>query len=274
MQITIIACGWLGLPLGKFLVQNGHQVNGSITKESKKHSLLDAGITPFILNLSPAITCDNISKLIDSEVIIINIPPRVAQHGENFHFQQIQNLAKHILNNFKEKTLPKIIFVSSTSVYPDQNQIATENTEVLENHVLVRVENLLKESFEKLTILRLGGLMGYDRFPGKYYQNKSVANWATGVNYIHQDDAILLISNILEENIWNETFNICSPIHPTRKEIIIKNCEDLGLEWPIFTENPSPENFKIISPEKIISWTNYQFKYPSPLDYYYSPSGG
>jgi nucleoside-diphosphate-sugar epimerase len=273
MQITIIACGWLGLPLGRFLVQNGHQVKGSTTKESKKYSLLDAGIIPYILNLSPAITCENFGKLIDSEVIIINIPPRVSQNGEDFHYQQIQNLAKHILNNFKEKPLPKIIFVSSTSIYPDKNQIATENTEVLENHVLVKVETLLKGSFDKLTILRLGGLMGYDRFPSKYYQNKSVANWATGVNYIHRDDAILLINNILEKNIWNETFNICSPIHPTRKEILVKNCEDLGLDWPIFTENSSHENFKIISPEKIISWTNYQFKYANPLDYFYATSG-
>ena len=269
MQISIIACGWLGLPLGKFLVDNGHQVLGSTTKESKKQALSDAGINPFILNLSPAITSDNFIKLIDSEVIIINIPPRVAKNGENFHYQQIQNLAKNILNNFERKTLPKVIFISSTSVYPDQNQIATENSEIIENHVLVKVENLLKTSFDQLTILRLGGLMGYDRFPGKYYQNKLVENWATSINYIHLDDAICLINSILEKNIWNETFNICSPTHPTRKEILMKNCEELGLDFPIFSENPSNENFKIISPEKVISITNYQFIYPNPLDFFY-----
>lgn len=269
MKISIIACGWLGLPLGKFLVDNGHQVLGSTTKETKKQALKDAGITPFLLNLNPAITCDNFSKLIDSELIIINIPPRVAKNGQNFHYQQIQNLVKNISDNFKEKTSPKIIFISSTSVYPDQNQIATENSEILEDHILIKVEKFLKKSFKKLTILRFGGLMGYDRFPGKYYQNKLVENWATGINYIHLDDAICLINSILEKNIWNETFNICSPTHPTRKEVLIKNCEELDLDFPIFSENPSNENFKIISPEKVISKTNYQFIYPNPLVFFY-----
>lgn len=273
MKISILSCGWLGLPLGNFLVEIGHSIKGATTSESKMPLLQKAGIEPFLMKLEPEINCENFDKLIDSELIIINIPPRVAKNGENYHYQQIQNLTKHILNNFKNTALPKIIFISSTSVYPDQNQIATETSAINDEHVLIKVENLLKESFDNLTILRLGGLMGYDRFPGKYYAGKTLENWASGVNYIHQDDAIKIINQIIEMAIWNETFNVCSPIHPSRREIIKKNAKDLNLELPIFTEKPSLENFKTISPEKLISQTNYNFKYPNPLDFYYSPSG-
>lgn len=272
MKISIISCGWLGLPLGEFLAFMGNGVNGATTQISKIITLKQAGINPFILKLEPDVNCENLDELIDSELIIINIPPRVAKNGENFHFEQIENLTKQILINFKNKALPKIIFVSSTSVYPENNQIATELSTINENHVLIKVENLLKNSFDNVNILRLGGLMGYDRQPGKYYAGKPFDNWASGVNYIHRDDAILLINNLIELNIWNETFNVCSPIHPTRKEIITKNCKDLGLELPLFTEKPSAENYKIISPEKLISQINYQFKYPNPLNYFYSPN--
>lgn len=308
MQISIIACGWLGLPLGEYLAFKGHKVKGSTTKFSKILKLENAGIEPFVLNLDPEINCENFNELVDSELIIINIPPRIAKKGADFHIDQIKNLIKGIKENTSVNSVPpcdpneklsvnsvplcnpneklsvhsmspcgnspKIIFISSTSVYPEANQIATENSVVDENSVLIKAENLLKDSFEKVTILRCGGLMGYDRQPGKYYAGKPFDNWASGVNYIHQDDALLIINQIIDHDIWNETFNICSPVHTSRKEIIAKNCEDLGLELPFFTEPQKPIPFKIISPEKLINTLNYQFKYPNPLDYFYSPSYG
>jgi nucleoside-diphosphate-sugar epimerase len=270
MKISILSCGWLGLPLGEFLVYEGHLVKGATTKNEKLINLKNAGISPFLLNLNPNLTCVNFSELIDSEVIIINIPPKVAKNGNDFHFLQITNLIEGIITNFDQKIAPKIIFVSSTSVYPDANQIATESSEVDQNSVLVKVEKLVKSSFENVTILRFGGLMGYERCTGKYYAGKPFDNWASGVNYIHRDDAILLITNIIENNIWNETLNCVSPVHPSRKEIITKNCTELGLELPVFSEKPSNENFKIISPEKLLSITNFKFKYSNPLDFYYS----
>ncbi|MES2794829.1 MAG: SDR family NAD(P)-dependent oxidoreductase [Bacteroidota bacterium] len=275
MRVSIIGCGWLGLPLGEYLAFKGYKIRGSITRVSKIIELEKAGIEPFLLSLSPEIDCENFDELVDSEVIIINIPPRVAKNGAEFHYKQMENLIAGIKAKFSVNSvpqgdiLPKIIFISSTSVYPDNCQTVTEESSVDENHILIKVENLLKNTFEKITILRAGGLMGYDRFPAKYYAGKPLENWASGVNYIHRDDAILLIYNIIENNIWNETFNVCSPIHPSRKEIIEKNCMDLNLDLPIFIEPELPIPYKIISPEKLISETNYQFKYPNPLDFFY-----
>jgi nucleoside-diphosphate-sugar epimerase len=275
MKITIIGCGWLGLPLGEYLAFKGYEIKGSTTRISKIIELKNAGIEPFLLKLSPEIECENFVELIDSEVIIINIPPRVAKNRTDFHLQQIKNLIIGIKNKISVNSVPpcdqfpQIIFISSTSVYPDDSQMVTEDSMIDENHVLIKVEDLLKKVFDKLTILRAGGLMGYDRFPAKYYSGKPIENWSTGVNYIHRDDAILLIFNIIENNTWNQTFNAVAPEHPSRKEILIKNCQDLELDLPLFLTPNTPLPFKIISPQKLLKTTDFRFKYNNPLDFYY-----
>jgi UDP-glucose 6-dehydrogenase len=49
MKISIVGCGWLGLPLGAKLVKNGHRVFGSTTSEEKIEEIKAAGIAPYLL---------------------------------------------------------------------------------------------------------------------------------------------------------------------------------------------------------------------------------
>ena len=50
-QISILGCGWLGLPLAKSLLQNGFSIKGSTTSLKKIFPLQSAGITPFLVRL-------------------------------------------------------------------------------------------------------------------------------------------------------------------------------------------------------------------------------
>ncbi len=265
MEISILGCGWLGLPLGKYLVENGHSVKGSTTSESKIALLSEVRIEPFLLRLSPQIESKDIINFLNSDVLIICIPPRAGKYGEDFHVQQIESL----LGYLPSSTIKSIIYTSSTSVYPDLNREVTEDDEVIETHALIRVENLLKTLPHNVTILRCGGLMGEERIPAKYFAGKTINTGKIPVNYVHQDDVIQIITMILEQGFWNETFNIVSPEHPIREEIYLKNCEEFGYEKPIF-EAPSEEiPFKIISPQKLIQRTGYKFKYDNPLSFKY-----
>ena len=302
MKISILGCGWLGLPLGKHLVENGHSVKGSTTSENKIALLSDAGIEPFLLNFSPQIevpletllsvssqttkimdtplsVSSQTTKIMDtplsmgtqtttflnSEVLIICIPPRASKYGEDFHVQQIESLLEYLPSS----TIKSIIYTSSTSVYPDLNREMTEDDEVIENHTLIKVENLLKTLSRNVTILRCGGLMGGERIPAKYFAGKTINTGKIPVNYVHQEDVIQIITMILEQGFWNETFNIVSPEHPIREDIYLKNCEELGFQKPIF-EDPSEEiPFKIISPRKLILQTEYGFIYNNPLIFKY-----
>ena len=74
---------------------------------------------------------------------------------------------------------------------------------------------------------------------------------------------------ILEQEFWNETFNVVSPKHPIREEIYLKNCEEFGFEKPIFEESLEEIQFKIISPQKLIQQTGYGFIYDNPLIFKY-----
>ncbi|WP_321539617.1 NAD(P)-binding domain-containing protein [Flavobacterium piscinae] len=46
-QISILGCGWLGMPLAKHLLQKGYSIKGSTTTETKLELLQNEGITPF-----------------------------------------------------------------------------------------------------------------------------------------------------------------------------------------------------------------------------------
>ena len=71
----------------------------------------------------------------------------------NFTFEQIESLMEYLPSS----TVKSIIYTSSTSVYPDINREVTEEDEVIENHALIKVENLLKSLPQNVTILRCGG---------------------------------------------------------------------------------------------------------------------
>jgi nucleoside-diphosphate-sugar epimerase len=265
MKISILGCGWLGFPLGKYLVENGKSVKGSTTSESKIALLSEIGIEPFLLKFSPQIGGNDIVNFLNSEVLIICIPPRAGKYGADFHVQQIESLLEYLPSS----TIKSIIYTSSTSVYPDLNREVNEEDEVIENHALIKVENSLKQLYQNVTILRCGGLMGGERIPAKYFAGKTINTGKIPVNYVHQEDVIQIITMILEQGFWNETFNVVSPIHPIRKDIYLKNCEEFGYKKPIFEEPSAEIPFKIISPQKLILQTGYKFKYDNPMNFKY-----
>jgi len=276
MKISILGCGWLGLPLAKHLIEKGHTVKGSTTSENKLSLLSEVGIEPFLIKFSPQIELasplsmsSQTAQFLDSEILIVCIPPRAGKYGEGFHIQQIRSLLAYLPNS----EIKSIIYTSSTSVYPELNRELTEDDDVIKNHALIQVEEILKNIPQNVTILRCGGLMGEERIPAKYFAGKIINTGQPPVNYVHQDDVIQIITMILEQGFWNETFNVVSPEHPMREDVFLKNCADLGFQKPIFEESAEHISYKIISPQKLISRTGYEFIFSNPLDFrYFIPS--
>ncbi|MFC0185235.1 Nucleoside-diphosphate-sugar epimerase [Pseudarcicella hirudinis] len=269
MKIGIIGCGWLGLPLGMSLSEEGNTVFGTTTSENRMILLKQAKIEPFLLSLSPDPEGKNWQEFLEIKNIIISIPPRAGKLGENYHIEQIKNLLELI----RESPIQNILYISSTSVYSESTENVTELSNVSCNAALVQCENLIfnfaKEGNRNVTILRCGGLMGYDRAPAKYFAGKKVTTGRIPVNFVHRDDVISIIKLIFEKEIWGEVFNVVSPEHPLRFEVYIKNSKELGLDPPVFEEPENVQPFKVISPEKLIRFTGYKFIYPNPLDFFY-----
>lgn len=271
MTISILGCGWLGLPLAQHLIHRNHSVKGSTTTKGKIKTLKNRAIEPYKIELSPEIAdSKTISDFWKSDVLVLNIPPgRKHENVIEYHSKQVQSVIDHVRNS----SIKFIIFISSTSVYPDNPGIVQEQDTIPgkatreSGNALLRAEDLLMASDDfETTVLRFGGLYGGDRHPAKYMAGrKNLGKANAPVNLIHRDDCIGIISNIVEENITSEIFNAVCDGHPTRKEYYTAACRSLGLEPPSFKKSQEREQYKVVSNEKLKSVLQYEFIHPEPL---------
>ncbi|MCR9015051.1 NAD(P)-binding domain-containing protein [Aquiflexum gelatinilyticum] len=270
-SISIIGLGWLGEPLAWHLLEKGHLVKGSTTSPDKLSGLQSKGIETALLKFNPHPEGIGFRSLFETDVLFVNIPPRSKSVPEGFYAEQIK-FVKELAVQSKVK---KIIFVSSTSVYPDWNQKVDESFPLTFENTgsqgILRAEQILQsEKSYDLTIIRFGGLLGVDRIPGRYFSGKSNVTGDSPVNYIHQVDAVRLSSWIIEKNLWNETFNGVAPMHPLRKDVYEKNSQELGFAPPISYAEDGEAMWKEISSDKILD-TGFQFQMPDSLDFWYRP---
>ncbi|RXJ52678.1 Rossmann-fold NAD(P)-binding domain-containing protein [Gelidibacter gilvus] len=264
-HISIIGCGWLGLPLAAELVKNGHSVKGSTTSVDKMALLKKVGILAFLVSISEeGITGPIDACLKDSEILIINIPPGLRKNPNADFVKQMEFLCKHI----ETSTVKQVLYVSSTSVYEDDVKLSmiTEksptNGQSATAKQLIAAEQIFKTNpnFET-TILRFGGLIGEDRNPAKFLSGKTNVKDPEGpVNLIHQKDAIGIIKAIITDQHWNTDFNAASPQHPTRKAYYTSLCELQILPVPQFEDSGSSIG-KIISSEKVERILKYDFQH-------------
>lgn len=272
-KISILGCGWLGLPLAKALIKKGNSVNGSTTSEDKLSILKDARINPFLVILSEVegnFESDGISENIDSflaesEILIIDIPPKLRTVDPSSEKKVFVEKIKNLIPFIEKSTIQKVLFVSSTSIYGDDNGLVTEETipnpDTESGKQLVLAEKLLQENQNfKTTILRFAGLIGEDRHPVKFLAGKeNIENPDAPVNLIHQNDCIGIIEAIINQSKWNEVFNAAAPFHPIREEYYTQKAAQMNLPLPNFSSEKSNIK-KAISSKKIENSLNYQFK--------------
>ena len=263
-QISILGCGWLGFPLAKALVQNGFFVKGSTTSTEKVTILKSAGIEPFLVQLEEEKISESVADfLAQSEILIVNIPPKLRSNSSENFVSKIENLLPFI----EKSTVKKVLFVSSTSVYGEDNELVTEDTPLNPNteggRQLVIVENLLqKNTHFETTILRFGGLIGEDRNPVRFLSGReNIGNPDAPINLIHQDDCIGSIEKIIALNSWNKTFNAVAPYHPSRKEYYTQKATELNLALPKFAASNSIVGKTILN-DKLIKHLQYSFIKP------------
>ena len=273
-QISILGCGWLGLPLAKSLIEKGFSINGSTTSLEKITVLGKAGINPFLVSLSAVEVLEETKNCIEnflqnSEILIINIPPKLRGNSSENFVAKIQNIIPFI-----EKTsVKKVLFVSSTSVYADGTSTALSvkeetnpNPDSESGKQLLEVEQLLQSNSNfQTTVVRFGGLIGEDRHPIKFLSGrKNIENPEAPINLIHLQDCIGIIEAIIEKGLrqvqnWNEVFNAVAPFHPTRKEYYTQKAIELNLPLPEFDESKTSVGKTILS-NKVESVLNYRYK--------------
>ncbi len=262
MQISILGCGWLGLPLAQSFINKGYEVKGSVTTADKLKVLQDHNIIPYNIVLKETGSEGDITGFLNnSDVLIIDIPPRL-RNAENENFtKKINGLVPYI----ETSGIKKVLFVSSISVYGKRNKgIVTEDAipypDTESGRQLLETEQLLiKNNSFKTTVVRFAGLIGGERHPVYHLAGReNLPNALAPVNLIHREDCIGIIEAVIKKNVWAETFNAATPYHPSKKEYYTKKAIEFGLQPPQFAGNEGGEG-KIITAEKVMEKLVYGF---------------
>ena len=273
IKISILGCGWLGLPLAKSLLSKGYEVKGSTTSESKLEVLKNAGISHFQIQLEENQIIGTIEDFLkETDVLIIDIPPGLRRETSASNEMTFVSKIKTLIPFIEKSGVQKVIFVSSTSVYGDGFPIVEITEETKPNpdtesgKQLVIAESLLQSNAHfKTTVIRFGGLLDDDRHPVKFLAGRTnVENPDAPVNMIEREDCIGIIEKALDfardDNWeWNQTFNAVAPQHPTRKVYYHKKAEIFNLPLPTFAKN-SESKGKIISSKKVETILGYSFQ--------------
>lgn len=260
-KISVLGCGWLGLPLAQALLRDGFPVHGSTTSEEKLTTLKKLKIKPFLIALESHGVIGAIEDFLQgSKTLIIDIPPKLRGINKEDFIGKIQLLIPHI----EKSTVENVLFISSTSVYGDENDNVTEETELNPDseggRQLAIVEKLLQMNTHfKTTVLRFGGLIGEDRNPIRFLAGRAnIDNPDAPINLIHQEDCIGIILQIIRKNAWGETFNAVAPFHPSRSVYYTKKAMELNLAPPTFNYG-NPSTGKTILSDKLQRMLDYTF---------------
>ncbi|MCY1719811.1 sugar nucleotide-binding protein [Prolixibacteraceae bacterium Z1-6] len=264
--VSILGCGWLGTALGKSLLRKGWNVKGSTSSTKSCNDLEMTGISTFYVKVKPKGVEVDYNSFFSTDVLIVSIPPTRTDCVEESYPQKVNQIAQKA----EEIGISKVLFISSSSVYESQNKEVREgdegSPEKQSGRALIKAEKVLTHNPKfKTTVIRFGGLIGYDRNPVKFLIYKSEVAGETPVNLIHRDDCVGIITQIIEKDIWGETFNASSPEHPVKREFYSKAAKISELPAPVFSN--TKENYKIVNSDKLINALDYKFKYQSPMDY-------
>ena len=240
--ISILGCGWLGLPLARQLVQQGHQIKGSTTSQEKIEVMKSIGIIPYLIKLT-----EEEPQWVDflkTDVLVITIPIKEIKPFKYL----IKTLASTV----------KVIYTSSTAVYLPSTAPINEKDALDTQHPLLAIEQVIQNSENPSTIIRLAGLFDQRRHPGRWFANKVLIHPDGPVNLIHLDDCLGIIDKIITYQVWNQIFNACANEHPSRKDFYTRASRALGSPPPQI--NAQKTSIKIIDNQWLKKKLDFSFR--------------
>ncbi len=257
MKCVIIGLGWLGLPLAKELVAAGFSVTGT----TRQRTVLSDEIN--LLNYVPenGVSTDLKRALTAADCVVFAFPPNRSS------FEQYASDCVQIAGECSKTA--RILMISSTGVYPEKNGFVVEtDTDLLPdttNSLLFAERSLATILGDRLTIIRMAGLIGGNRFPvramaasGKSYAAHEL------VNVVHQNDAVGCCLHVIKYGHWGLTVNCCTSEHPTKKAFYSWMASQLKSALPEF--EASVASGKIVRNDFSLA-IGFKYRYHSPFDF-------
>ena len=252
-KIGIVGLGWLGESLADFLDPSVNELWGTVTSKEKAKRIAQKRISPTLWKSDDVFPDSLKQSLSETKILVLNLPPSV--------FKSVTYAEG--LNSFIPYLNPsaKVIFTSSTGVYPNDLEDAREEYKFRpeESNKLLEAEQSLKKQLgDRLCILRLAGLIGGNRNPVHYLVKKEVNdNPNKKINLIHRLDILKIIKQVIEENHFGEIFNVCHPDHPTRKNYYTAKAQEFNLGKISFNSSLGSQKDKVVNCSKLQEKMNF-----------------
>ena len=234
--ISILGCGWFGLPFAKALVAKGFVVKGSTTSLDKLAQLKEVGIKPYQIDLNEK---DHlVDDFFDTDVLFVNIPPRAKTESATAYPEKLKRIADVARGKVKQ-----VVFISSTGIFEDGNFVVDENVnpnpDTDAGRALLQAEQLWATYPEfTTTIIRFAGLIGPGRNLAKFFAGREeLPNGKAPINLIALEDCIGLCLHLLEVQHFGGIHHGVSPHHPSRAEFYTQLCTASGMAKPSFKDD-------------------------------------
>jgi len=238
--VGIIGCGWLGTALAKELLSFGHQVIATTASDKSSGQLRELGINSHKLSLPSDLLVEEIVKhpIFTMSQLVICLPPRL-KYGQSNYPKKI----KQLVNAAETSGIQQIVLISSTAVYNGLfgkvNEQAQLNFSAEKVKIIHEAEQSVLNFSRQANVIRLAGLIGPERHPGRFLSAPKVFPNPSGVvNMIHQQDAVSTIVAVLKTNhqptLNKAIFNGVSDTHVSREEFYQVAAQALNLPQPQF----------------------------------------
>lgn len=265
-EINLLGCGWLGFPLALSLISRGFNVKGSTTSPEKMQVLKAAEIDPFLVQFDQSLPEPDLTKLLDGDILIVSVPPgrRTADGPDNY-----KRMGEILTTKLPKSRISKLIFISSTSVYSDSNGVLTEISEISPQtasaKIIAEIEKSLLALPIQVIILRLAGLFGPGRSPGRFFSGKTnIPNGLAPVNMIHQEEVVSLINSLIDSDSASGVYIGSTPSHPTKEEFYTLAAHIDKLPEPDFI--PEKLSWKIVESERVEKELGFIYKFPNLIN--------
>lgn len=256
-KVLILGCGWVGKEVALCALKKRYHVYGSTTSADKALKLSQIGIKSFVHDFDAEEKCkNNLPAFFDYVLTSVPASTRYSISEIKKRFTQLQEYLEGIV-------FEKHIFLSSVGVYPNHEAVYKEDYQgpFIEE---LRLAETLMMAIPNTVVYRLGGLFGQQRIFAKYFVGRVCTTGEELANFVHLDDVVGLILAGFERELKSRVYNIVTPEHPTKREVILASAAKYNYPEPVKWESTKPYR-KYVDGMNIVKELDYYYCYRNPI---------
>ena len=260
-NILIIGQGDIGLPVTNKLAQDGLTVTGLARRDRQNYALSDDA--KFMQADALTLTAEQLQDF--THIAIIVTPDEYSTSGYHNSYLAINQHLAALAD--KLPTLERIVFISSTAVYgQDNGEWIDEDTMLMlpereASQVILQAEQVLQQGFDdKAIIIRPSGIYGRERLmrvrKAGEPQKEPIAAGAW-TNRIMDSDLVTVITKVLTIEEPKPVYIATDYLPVTTFELTTWLCEQLGEVLPVLDDKNTAISGKRLHSNIPLAWLTY-----------------